>query len=105
VSSHYSSDTTERVPPSSRKISQPALRRFRPALSALVLASENKPAQLRSAEVTGKVIAQKGPYAASGDWWDEKRWNRMEWDVQLETGVVARCHQTENGWAVDGVYD
>jgi protein ImuB len=82
-----------------------ALRRFRPVSSALVLADENKPAHVRSAEVTGKVAAQTGPYAASGDWWDEQRWSRMEWDVQLENGVVARCHQTENGWAIDGVYD
>lgn len=101
VSSYESPDATERVPP----IFKPALRRFRPAPSALVLTNENRPAHLRSAEVTGKVATQTGPYASSGDWWDKKRWSRMEWDVQLENGVVARCHQTENGWAIDGVYD
>jgi protein ImuB len=101
VSSYSSSDATERVPPSFK----PALRRFRPGSSALVLTNERKPAHIRSVEVTGKIAAQTGPYAASGDWWDEKRWSRTEWDVQLEKGTVARCHQTENGWAVDGVYD
>lgn len=87
--------------------SQPrfGLRRFRPSLPALVLASENRPAQIRSSEVTGKVTAQMGPYASSGDWWDEEKWSRIEWDTQLENGVMARCHQTEHGWAVDGVYD
>ena len=82
-----------------------ALRRFRPAPSAVVLGNENKPAHIRSTEVTGKVAAQTGPYAASGDWWDERRWSCVEWDVQLENGIVARCHQTENGWVVDGMYD
>ncbi len=102
VSSHDSSDATERVPP---RLSLAALRRFRPAPATLVFTNENEPAHVRSAEVTGKVAAQAGPYATSGEWWDEKRWSRVEWDVQLENGIVARCHQTENGWAVDGVYD
>ena len=86
-------------------IPRSALRRFRPNVPASVLLNESKPAYIRSSRIEGEVSAQQGPYAASGNWWDEARWSRLEWDVQLENGVSARCHQTESGWAVDGIYD
>jgi len=98
VSSHYLPDATERVPPI-------ALRRFRPAVSASVFLSEDIPAHLRSANVNGKVAEQRGPYLASGNWWDETAWARAEWDLQLENAVLLRCHQSGEAWEVDGVYD
>ena len=82
-----------------------ALRRFRSNASAAVLLNENKPAHIRSAHVEGEIFSHKGPYFASGNWWDEKSWTRAEWDLQLENGIVARCHQNESGWALDGIYD
>jgi protein ImuB len=102
-----------------------ALRRFRPAISASVFLSENIPAHLRSANVNSKVAEQRGPYLISGNWWDEKLWARAEWDLQLENGVLVRCHQSPPSlklpptpasarragvadvekWEVDGVYD
>ena len=60
------------------------LRRFRSALPASVLLAKNRPAHLRSAKVQGAVRAEKGPYMASGNWWDENAWGRAEWDVELE---------------------
>src|SRR6266478_8683916 len=63
-----------------------ALRRFRPAVSASVLQDEDRPAHVRSAETSGKIIAQRGPYFLSGNWWDEKSWVRAEWDLQLGDG-------------------
>ena len=98
VSSHYSPDATECVPPI-------ALRRFRPAVSASVFLSEDIPAHLRSANVNGKVAEQRGPYLASGNWWDETAWAREEWDLQLENGALIRCHQSRERWATDGIYD
>jgi protein ImuB len=83
----------------------PALRRFRPNISATVLLNENEPVYIRSAQIEGEIFFHKGPYAISGNWWDETHWARLEWDVQLENGVVARCHQSESGWAIDGIYD
>src|SRR3982075_924024 len=82
-----------------------ALRRFRPPESASVLLNENKPAHIRSAHVGGEIFSHKGPYATSDNWWDEKSWTRAEWDLQLENGIVVRCHQSESGWALDGIYD
>ncbi len=72
-----------------------ALRRFRCP----------KPADLRSAEVQGEVVAEAGPYMASGNWWDEKAWARAEWDLQLEGGALCRCHSEGEKWQIDGIYD
>ncbi len=82
-----------------------ALRRFRPTESASVFLSENMPAHFRSANLSGKVADQSGPYFASGNWWDEKSWTRAEWDLQLESGTLCRCHRDDQFWKIDGVYD
>jgi protein ImuB len=100
VSSHYSSDAMERVPPS-----QAALRRFRSTVSASVLLDVDLPLHVRSAEVAGAVSAQSGPYFSSGNWWDEKTWARAEWDLELNDGALLRCHEDPTGWQIDGIYD
>ena len=82
-----------------------ALRRFRPAVSASVLVDGDTPAHLRSAEICGKVIEQRGPYLISGNWWDEKSWARAEWDLQMENGELVRLHESEGTWEMDGIYD
>ena len=106
VSSHYSSDATERVPPISiNGQSGAALRRFRPNIAASVLLADEQPIHLRSAQMSGAVSGQRGPYRASGNWWDEKIWSRSEWDLQLENNVLVRCHQSGQIWEIDGVYD
>jgi protein ImuB len=86
-------------------ISPPALRRFRPAVSASVLLDENVAAHIRSSEIDGNVIAQRGPYFLSGNWWDKKSWARAEWDLQLENGELIRAYETEGTWNVEGIYD
>src|SRR6516225_2459515 len=82
-----------------------ALRRIRPAVSASVLQDEDNPVHVHSAEVSGKIIEQRGPYLLSGNWWDEKAWRRAEWDLQLQNSEVIRCHESEGTWKVDGIYD
>jgi protein ImuB len=91
--------------PESERIGHAALRRFRPGVSASVLLEDNKPVHLRSAEMSGKASAQNGPYIGSGNWWDEKAWTRIEWDLHLGNGALLRCHQNTTGWQVDGIYD
>jgi protein ImuB len=85
--------------------SRVALRRFRPTPSASVFISEDIPAHIRSANISGKVTDQRGPYILSGSWWDEKSWECAEWDVQLEDGALCRGHRTGGTWEVAGVYD
>jgi protein ImuB len=81
------------------------LRRFRAPLPASILLAKNRPAHFRSAKVLGEVRDGKGPYLASGNWWDEKAWERAEWDLELENGALCRCHSSGSQWALDGIYD
>jgi protein ImuB len=83
----------------------PVLRRFRKRVKATVFLENNQPAHVRSAETEGVTVANDGPFPLSGNWWDEKAWAQVEWDMELENGVVARCHWDKEGWAVDGIYD
>ncbi len=82
-----------------------ALRRFRPTESASVFLSENIPAHIRTANISGKIADQRGPYFASGNWWDENAWTRVEWDLEIEDGSLVRCHENEGTWKIDGIYD
>ena len=81
------------------------LRRFRPAVIVSVLLDADMPAHVRSPEIWGKILNQRGPYLISGNWWDEKSWARAEWDLQLETGELVRCHESDGTWKIDGIYD
>jgi hypothetical protein len=83
----------------------PALRRFRPNVSASVLLDEEEPVHVRSADVRGKIIVQRGPFLISGNWWDEKSWARAEWDLELEDGKLVLAHQSQGTWKLDGIYD
>ena len=82
-----------------------ALRRFRPAVSASVLQDADTPSHVRSAEMSGKIIDERGPYFLSGNWWDEKSWARAEWDLQLQNGELVRAYERDGVWKIDGVYD
>jgi protein ImuB len=80
-----------------------ALRRFRPVAPASVFISENW--HLQSEKIRGKVVDQRGAYLLSGNWWDEKSWERAEWDLQLGNGSLVRAHKSQRTWKIDGVYD
>jgi protein ImuB len=82
-----------------------ALRRFRSPVPASMLLMKNQPAHLRCAALQGDALRQNGPYTASGNWWDEKAWERAEWDLELENGALCQCHSRAGRWELDGVYD
>jgi protein ImuB len=82
-----------------------ALRRFRAPVPASMLLVKNRPAHLRSAEIQGEVLRRKGPYRASGNWWDENAWARSGWDLEMENGALCQCHSREGRWELDGIYD
>ena len=82
-----------------------ALRRFRPPLPASMLLVKNQPAHFRGGALQGDVLGRKGPYTASGNWWDEKSWARAEWDLELENGALCQCHSRDGRWELDGIYD
>ncbi len=80
-----------------------ALRRLRPAVPAQVELAERQLTRLRSGLVSGAVRACRGPWLSSGGWWESAgSWNRVEWDVELETGGVYRVVKSEDGWSLEG---
>jgi len=81
------------------------LRRFRPPLPAYVEFSENMPAHIRSEQFTGPVVGMQGPYLSSGNWWEENRWSREEWDIETENGRLLRLFRSRDGCFVEGIYD
>jgi protein ImuB len=81
------------------------LRRFRPALRAVVEFREDRPALIRSETFNGPINDTRGPFLASGEWWDTHGWTREEWDVQMADGAVCRIFQSAGGCFVEGVYD
>ena len=83
----------------------PPLRRFRPPVPAQVEVEERVPVRMISAEGSGGIRARRGPYQASGDWWDSQPWSREEWDVELVGGQLYRLSRQPGGWFVEGVYD
>jgi protein ImuB len=100
VSAIFAADTV--ASPEEKK---PALRRFRDPGTAPMLLDENIPAYVRSREISGKIAEQRGPYLASGNWWDETAWARAEWDLHIENGQLVRAHKADGTWKIDGIYD
>ena len=81
------------------------LRRFRPPLPAHFEFRENRPALVRSEWFRGPVADARGPFLSSGQWWDDHRWAREEWDVEMAGGILIRVFRSDEGCFIEGVYD
>jgi nucleotidyltransferase/DNA polymerase involved in DNA repair len=81
------------------------LRRFRPAISARIEFCDERPVSFHSPLYNGPVAGVRGPFLSSGDWWEESRWAREEWDVQTADGTLFRIYRCASGSYVEGVYD
>jgi protein ImuB len=85
----------------------PALRRFRPPVSARVECDPaGQPLEVEAAGTHGRIRFALGPWRGSGDWWEDRRaWNDEEWDVELEPGRLFRLSRRNAAWWVVGGYD
>ena len=93
-----------------------AVRRLRPAPPVRVRVEKGRPVEVAVSERTAyresrgaAVTTAAGPWRTSGHWWssDGQTWDRDEWDVALDTGVVyrlARNRQTDR-WEIEGEVD
>jgi len=86
------------------------LHRYRPPRDVAV-ASEwrdgrPQPLALLSGPQPGRIVAWRGPFPASGSWWEPAAaWQRLEWDIQLESRHLLRLvYQTPEHWQLDGIY-
>ena len=85
----------------------PALRRYRPAVTAQVCCDPSgQPLHVEASEASGGIRFALGPWRGSGDWWEEPQaWNDEEWDVELEPGRLFRLSRRGEAWWVIGGYD
>ena len=84
------------------------LRRFRPAPRVRVRLEGERPVRWEGGPREGRIHRLRGPWVASGHWWEEEtRWGAIEWDAQLEGGGVFRlvCRAPGRDWFLEGVYD
>ena len=81
------------------------LRRMRPPLPTLVDLCEGQPIHLSNRRLRGAIARREGPWRASGEWWEPDRWDRREWDVELESGGLYRLVYEGRRWFVEGMYD
>jgi protein ImuB len=105
-----------------------ALRRCRHPVPARVVVTEGRPVRVttdRRGFAGGAVTRCAGPWRSSGDWWGGQAggsathqtyatysshpasWNRDEWDVALNDGVVYRIFQDRvtDAWFIDAIVD
>ena len=85
-----------------------ALRALRPAVPAEVRLAGGRPAWIRSAIASGRVLRAAGPWRVSGGWWSRERHFAFDhFDVWTSDGSVARLRfdQLRKDWHVDAVYD
>lgn len=92
-------------PPPAASARGPLLRRLRPAEPAKVELSRGAPNYLHSAPLEGAVVAHRGPFRLSGDWWEQGGWAREEWDVEIGERGLYRLLHTAKGWFIEGIYD
>lgn len=77
--------------------------KFRPPVPALVTLIEGRPGFLSSACATGTIQEARGPWVLEGNWWEERRWSREEWDIAADE-TMYRLVRWESGWFLDGIY-
>lgn len=83
----------------------PILRRIRPPAAATVELTQEVPSYVQSKVLEGTIVAHRGPFRLSGDWWDKEAWAREEWDIEIGSGGLYRLLRTRDGWCVEGIYD
>jgi protein ImuB len=104
-------ETKEKEPPAIT-----ALRRFRPALRAIVTLDQDQPARVVCEKtIQGSVLWKAGPWRSSGDWWEREAWSRNEWDIALQNNALQNTNSIalyrlvhdllEGAWFVEGTYD
>ena len=86
------------------------LQRYRPPLEIAVAhemrGGQPLPLALLTGPHPGQVMGARGPYPASGAWWEPAHaWQRLEWDVQIASRHLLRLVlEKPNCWKLDGIY-
>ncbi len=80
------------------------LRRFRPPQPVNAGPGHGPPQWLEIKQKRLGVLAARGPWLLSGDWWEPTAaWEREVWEVQVQGGVIYQLARERSGWVLDGV--
>jgi len=80
------------------------LRRFRPPLCVNAGPGDGPPQWLEMKQKRLVILAARGPWLLSGDWWEPSAaWEREVWEVQVQDGVIYQLARERTGWVLDGV--
>lgn len=88
----------------------PAMRRVRPPMLLWMKVLEGEPKSFVFRNRAFQVVQAYGPWKGSGEWWNEVRWAREEWDLVAEAiGERLFCRVfrdlVRGVWMMDGLYD
>lgn len=79
--------------------------RFRPPVRATVRCdTRGVPRWIECPKVRGSIRDYRGPWILSGHWWDEGRWSRREWEIEVENAGLFHLTEEEKCWHVEGIY-
>lgn len=114
VAPAFAIERLRRASPSSKQPQHPSatIRRFRLPMAVRVVTDHGAPVRIVLSErgmSEPRITHRAGPWRTSGQWWtaDRDTWDRDEWDVSVETGVVYRLarDRATDRWEVEGVID
>lgn len=86
------------------------LQRYRPPRPVAVAhewtGGRPQPLALLTGPHPGEIIDRRGPFPASGSWWQpSEAWQRLEWDVQVASRHLLRLvFETPDRWQLEGIY-
>lgn len=108
---HPAAGTSDPIPARLAKPGCPVpLHRYRPPRE-IAVAHEQRgsrpwPLALLNGPHAGEIVARRGPFPASGAWWQaEESWQRLEWDIQLASRHLLRLvFEAPDRWKLDGIY-
>ncbi len=102
---------SEAFPPRADRPDCPVpLTRYRPPRPVVVahewIDRRPVPLALLTGSHPGEIIARRGPFPASGAWWEPPDgWQRLEWDIQIESRHLLRLVlETPDRWQLEGIY-
>lgn len=86
------------------------LRRFRPPREVAVAHEAGGglpiPLAILTGSFAGEILQKRGPFLSSGGWWDGAlTWQRLEWDVELRSGMGRLVFEKPERWLVEGWYE
>jgi protein ImuB len=89
------------------RLSLRPIRIFRPPLEATVQLRNGIPVRIAFSGFHGAVETASGPWRGSGDWWNDRQWDRQEWDIEVAPAAVYRVYfdHAVKRWFAEGVYD